>query len=270
MNMGEIVEASKYIGELEEKYGPMRRVTGSIGRWFSRERHLFFDCGAENLEECAERLVSSPSLETLIVYFVVKGPDSHQLRDSRFKNIYSQSLRRMIEHFHNVLEPSIRHGMQVAGLAYIESVGYGVVIKERARETVSDVSEIRRIMVEETGVRYETKEYRGTTVLRPAKNETQPIVVDQIRISENILTLYAPEDKSLTKPDVNDGPEWEAYHRSVVWKDAMTLTIREKYYGIMVFFDGETCRYAVELSYPVEEEKIRKACHAIGEALTLQ
>ncbi len=269
-----IVESSKFLEELEAKYGKLRRITGLIGRWFSREHRLFFDCKDEfDLVGCVEQIVSSPNLETLIVYFVVKAQDgSYQLRDSRFKNIYGQSLKRMIEHFHNILEPSIRHGMQVARLVYIECIGYGVVIEERLADTVSDIQKITKILQEETGVKYEAVELQGSVMIRPVerREHQRPPAVEEIRISGGTLALYAPEDKTLKKPKSESTAEWDEYLRNVQWKDAMTLNIRETFYGIMVAFDGERMRYKVELGYPVEVEKLRKACHALEETQTLQ
>jgi hypothetical protein len=274
MSLEKIVESSKYLEELEAKYGKLRRITGLIGRWFSREQRLFFDCKNEgDIAGCIEKAVSSSNLETLIVYFVVKAQDdTYQLRDSRFKNIYGQSLNRMIEHFHNILEPSIRHGMQVARLVYIECVGYGVVIEERMRETVSDISEISKVLQEETGVTYQAVTSDELTTLRPVELREQKaqFAVEEARIIGGILTLYAPKDKGLEKPKSESAAEWDEYLRNVQWKDAMTLNIRETFYGIMVTFDGEEVRYKVELEYPVELEKLRKACHALKETQTVQ
>ncbi|MCL4436575.1 MAG: hypothetical protein M1503_04095 [Thaumarchaeota archaeon] len=269
-----IVEASKYLEELEAKYGKLRRITGLIGRWFSRDHRLFFDCENEfDLAGCVGQIVSSPNVETLIVYFLVRMQDgSCQLRDSRFKNIYGQSLKRMIEHFHNILEPSIRHGMQVARLVYVECIGYGVVIEERILDTVSDISEIANVLHEETDVKYEAVESEGAITLRPVgrREQQHAPAIEEIRISDGTLALYAPKDKTLKKPDSEAAVEWDEYLRHVQWKDAMTLNIRETFYGIMVTFDGELVRYKVELGYPVEVEKLRKACHALEETQTLQ
>ena len=273
MTSGGIVESSRFLEELEAKYGKLRRITGLMGKWLSREQGLFFDCKDEfDLADCVDQIVSSPNLETLIVYFVVKAQDgSYQLRDSRFKNIYGQSLKRMIEHFHNILEPSIRHGMQVARLVYIECIGYGVVIEERVLDTVSDIPEITKILQEETGVKYEAVESQGSIMIRPVgRREQQPHAIEEIRIFGGTLALYAPEDKTIKKPKSESTVEWDAYLRNVQWKDAMTLNIRETFYGIMVTFDGEKMRYKVELGYPVEVEKLRKACHALEETQTLQ
>ncbi len=273
MTAGSIVESSRYLEELEAKYGKLRRITGLIGKSFSREQRLFFDCNNEfDLAGCVEQIISSPNLETLIVYFIVKAQDgSYQLRDSRFKNIYGQSLKRMIEHFHNILEPSIRHGMQVARLVYIECVGYGVIIEERVADTVSDILEITKILQEETGAKYEAVELQGSVVIRPVvRREQQPPTIEEIRITGETLVLYAPQDKTLKKPKLESTSEWDEYLRNVQWKDAMTLNIRETFYGIMVTFDGDKVRYKVELGYPVEVEKLRKACHALEETQTLQ
>ncbi|MFQ6134910.1 MAG: hypothetical protein ACE5KU_03730 [Nitrososphaerales archaeon] len=273
MSTEDVVEASKLLEELEAKYGRMRRVTGTIGKWFSRRLKLFFDCEDDDKKGCAEEIFSSPDLDTLIVYFIVKGQDGHQLRDSRFKNIYGQNLQRMIEHFHTVLEPSIKHGLQLGRLTYVECIGYGAVIEERMKQTISDISEIKRIVEEETGLKYQIIEETDTPdvkILQPSEEEGKPISVACVRISGDTVTLYAPKDKTLEKPEVESGPEWEKYLKSVAWKDAMSLTIREKYYGILVTFDADTTRFKVELNYPVEEEKLRKACHAIDETRTIQ
>lgn len=268
------VETTSLLEELEAKYGKMRRVTGTMSRWFSRDLRLFFDCEGEDKKRCAEQIFSSPHLETMIVYFIVKGPDSYQLRDSRFKNIYGQNLQRMIEHFQNVLEPSVRHGLQVAGLTYIERLGYGAVIKETFKQTVSDIFEIKRIIEAETGLSYRVTvepSAPGVTVLQPLEAEVgKPVSVKNIRISRGTVTLYAPEDEAVKKPEVESGSEWEKYLQTVSWRDAMTLTIREKYYGILVVFDAHTISFKVELSYPVEEEKLRKACRALNETRTIQ
>ncbi len=273
MSKDDVVEDSKLLEELEVKYGKMRRVTGTMGKWFSRSLKFFFDCDDEDREGCADKMFSSADLDTLIVYFVVKGQDGYQLRDSRFKNIYSQNLRRMIKHFQTVLEPSVRHGLQVGGLAYMECIGYGAVIEARVKQTISDISKIKRIVEEETGLKYQVTEEKDNSdvkILNPLEQGAKPISVAQVRISGNTLALYAPKDKTLEKPAVKSGPEWEKYLKSVAWKDAMSLTIREKYYGILVTFDADTTSFKVELNYPVEEEKLRKACHAVDESGTLQ
>jgi len=170
------------------------------------------------------------------------------------------------------LEPSIRHGMQVARLVYVECIGYGVVIEERLADTVSDIPDITKILQEETGVKYEAVELQGSITIRPVERREQqrPPAVEEIRISGGTLALYAPEDKALKKPKSESTAEWAEYLRNVQWKDAMTLNIRETFYGIMVTFDGEKMRYKVELGYPVEVEKLRKACHALEETQTLQ
>ncbi len=84
------------------------------------------------------------------------------------------------------------------------------------------------------------------------------------------MTLFAPKDKILEKPKEETGKEWGKYIKSVEWKDAMSLTIREKYYGILLTFDPKTTSFRVELIYPVEKEKLRKACSALSESKTIE
>jgi len=125
-----IIESTRFIEELESKYGMMRKLTGTIGKWFNPNLRLFFDCENTNISKCADKVYSTSNPDSLIVFFIVQSKDGYQLRDSRFKNIYDQNLSLMIERFHKVLEPSIKFGLQMGNLIYIECVGYGAVIKE--------------------------------------------------------------------------------------------------------------------------------------------
>ncbi len=48
MSSEDVVKTSVFLEELEAKYGRMRRVTGSMGKWFSKRLKLFFDCDDED------------------------------------------------------------------------------------------------------------------------------------------------------------------------------------------------------------------------------
>jgi len=273
MNEEEIVESEKYLEEFETKFGEMRKVTGSIGKWFDTKRKLFFNSEDNDKGVFSEKVYSSPNIDSLIVYFIVQSQDGHQLRDSRFKNIYGQDLGTMIEHFHKVLEPSVKHGLQVGRLTYVDCIGYGAIIEEKVKDTISDTSLIKDILDDETGLKFNIEtnsDKQGDKILRPSIGREKQPTIGFVQISNNKLTLFAPKDKILEKPKEETGTEWDKYLKSVEWKDAMSLTIRETYYGILLTFDPKTTSFKVELNYPVEEEKLRKACKALSESKTIE
>jgi hypothetical protein len=267
-----IIETEKYLEEFETKFGEMRKVTGSIGKCFDTKRKLFFDNEDTDKSVSSEKVYSSPNIDSLIVYFIVQSQDGHQLRDSRFKNIYGQDLGSMIEHYHKVLEPSVKHGLQVGKLTYVDCIGYGAIIEEKVVETISDTALIKDILDDETGLKFKIEvnsDKLDDKILHPSiENEEQP-TISFVQISNNKLTLFAPKDKILEKPKEETGKEWDSYLKSVEWKDAMSLTIRETYYGILLTFDPKTTSFKVELNYPVEEDKLRKACAALSESKTI-
>jgi len=270
MTNNTIVETSKFLEELETKYGKIRRITGKIGYWFSRNRKMFFDYEEQNKEAYLEQLYLTPNLGLLIIYFIVKGKDGYQLRDSRFKNIYGQTFQRMVDHFHTVLEPSVRHGLQVGGLTYLECIGYGAVIEETVAPTISSITEIKNIIEEETETKYEivTGKDESETIMKILETKSS-IIIDNVKIIGNILTLSAPKDLTVKQPLQESGLEWDQYLKNALWKDASTLTIREKYYGVLLVFDTKSASFKVELTYPVEETKLRKACKALKESKAL-
>ncbi len=273
MRAEEFVHTSKFLNDIESKYGGVRRVTGRMGEWFFSDLKLFFDCKGKAKKRCAENIFASPDLGTLIVYFVVRDQDGCQLRDCRFKNIYSQNLRRMIKHFHNVLEPSITFGFQVRGLTYIECIGYEAVIVKRVTKTISDIMVIKKIIEEEAVLEYQLIEEKGkpeTKILCPTDSGSNLVSVAQIQIFDDTVVLYATKDKDLKKPNYESGPEWDKYLKSVSWKDAMSLSLKEKYYGTLLTFDPESVSYKVELNYPVEEKKLRQAFQALNESKKIQ
>jgi len=267
----DIVESFRYIEELESKYGKLKRVMGVMGRWFSKRRKVFFDCEEEDKSRCLEGLFESRDIDALTVYYVVRGPNGYQLRDVRFKNIYGQTLDRFVNHYHLVLEPSMRYSLKIGGFEYVECIGYGCSIKVRAKRTISNISEIKRVVEEETGLNYILIEEAasGVKVLNVSGGGGR-VPVEKIVVSKESVTLYAPRDLSIEKPEEKAGPEFEKYLRNVAWKDAMALTLREKYYGILVTFDPDTTGFRVELNYPVDEERLRKACHALEESGSIE
>lgn len=273
MNSKNVVESTKFLEEYETNYGKMRKVTGAIGKWFDPNRKLFFDCDEVKKNSCAEQIYLSPNIDNLIVYFIVKSNEEYQLRDSRFKNIYDHNLGRMIDHYHNVLEPSVKHGLQIGKLVYVECIGYSAIIIDRKKQTVFDIYLIKNIVEEETGVKFqiiENPDKPKDKILLPSQKPDKYISVTRIEISKDTLNLYAPKDKLLKKPIEDSGLEWKKYMKSVEWKDAMGLTIREKYYGTLLTFDSVTTSFKVELNYPVEEEKLRNACKALDESKSIE
>lgn len=273
MTSEDIVESSSYIEELESKYGKLRRVLGVTGKWFSRSKKLFFDCEEQDRVGCLERLFESRNIGALMVYYIVKGQDGYQLRDTRFRNIYGQTLERLINHYHTVLEPSMKYGLKVGRLDYVECIGYGCSVEAKAKTTISEIPEIKRIIEEETRLTYipvEGEGLPGVKVLQASGGNMSQISVEKITISKDSVVLYAPRDPSIEKPREESGPEWERYLKAAAWKDAMALSLREKYYGILVTFDVKTASFKVELNYPVEEKKLRKACRALEESRYLK
>lgn len=271
MNSSSIIEASKFLDKLQADYGKLRMITGKIGKWYYPDLKIFFDCTEGDKGECAKNILNERDLDSMIVYFIVEGEDGFQLRDSRFKNIYGQNLERMISHFHMVLEPSIQHGLQVGGLKYIKCIGYGAIIESREIETVENIEEIRKIIEEETMIAFrleDDKNKAGVKLLIPKSFEDNKSI-HIVRISDTMLSIYAPKNKNIEKPESHTGPEWNNYLKQVTWKDAMSLPIREKYYGILVTFDAETASFKVDLAFPVEEEKLRKACQALIESSSI-
>lgn len=273
MTSEDILESSLYIEDLESKYGKLRRVLGVMGRWFSRSKRLFFDCEEQDRVGCLEHLFESRDIDALMVYYIVKGEDGYQLRDTRFRNIYGQTLERLVNHYHTVLEPSMQYGLKVGRLDYVECIGYGCSVEAKAKPTISELSNIKRIIEEETKLTYipvEDESIPRVKVLQASEGDISRISVEKITIDKDSVVLYAPKDTSIEKPGEESGPEWERYLKAAAWKDAMALSLREKYYGILVTFDVKTASFKVELNYPVEEEKLRKACHALEESRYLK
>lgn len=273
MKSKKVIDANDFLEEYEINYGKIRKVTGTIGKWFDPNRKLFFNCDDVDKSKCVDQIYLSPDIDNLIVYFIVKSKDGYQLRDTRFKNIYDQNLEGMIHHYHDTLEPSVKHGLQVGHLSYIECIGYSAIIKDQKRKTVSDISLIKNIVEKETGFKYqifENLDKPKEKIFLPLKKPEKNISIARIQISENTLILYAKKDKILKKPDKDFGNEWKKYLKNVQWKNAMSLTIREKYYGTLLTFDPITTSFKVELNYPVEEEKLRKACSAIDESRLIE
>jgi len=271
MNPLDIIEASEFLDSLKSEYGKLRMITGNIGKWYYPKLKIFFDCPIGDKAECARNILTDRDLGSMIVYFIVEGKDGFQLRDSRFKNIYGQNLERMISHFHMALEPSIRHGLQVGGLKYIRCIGYGAIMESRDIDTIENIEEIVKIVEQETKLQFrieDDKENPGGKILFPLYSRDNGSI-DRIRISDDMISIYAPKNKNIDKPESHSGPEWNNYLKKVTWKDAMSLPIREKYYGILVTFDSETASFKVDLTFPVEEEKLRKACHALIESSSI-
>ncbi len=273
MNTKNVIESKNFLDTYETNYGKMRKVTGTIGKWFDSNRKLFFDCEDINKSKCSDQVYLSQNIDNLIVYFIVKSNDEYQLRDSRFKNIYGHNLSKLINHYHNVLEPSVKHGLQIGKLEYIECIGYSAIIVERKIQTVSDIALIKNIVEEETGIKFKVIENLNKPkekIFLPSEKLSKYTSVARVEISKDILSLYAPKDKTLKKPKKDDDNEWKKYMKNVEWKDAMGLTIREKYYGTLLTFDSVTTSFKVELNYPVEEEKLKKACNALDESKSIQ
>jgi hypothetical protein len=270
LNNSSVIETTKLLKDLEAKYGKISLVTGSMGELYYSKEKIFFTCEDDDKINCVEDIFVSPNLETLIVYFLVKDKNAYQLRDARFKNIYDQNMKRMINHYHKVLEPSVKHGLKVGGFEYERCVGYGSVIIKVKKHTISDMKEIQRIIEEETKLDYRLNRGKESweAELVPLKDglEKKPSVAS-VRLFKDTLVLFGPLDTTLIKPKEDTGLEWDDYEKKVAWKDAMTLTIREKYYGILVNFDPSNTSYKVELNYPVEIEKLRMACKALDESL---
>jgi hypothetical protein len=264
----QIIETSEFLKSLEVKFGKIRLITGLMGNWYSYHNKLFFDCQENDRNECAKKLFVNPDLDTLIVYFLVKNRDGYQLRDSRFKNIYDHNLKRMINHFHKVLEPSVKHGLQVGGLTYESCIGYGVKIIKHNRPTLANVDDIRQIIEKATGMKYKIINKPNNSEVNLIPNvvkQNDQIIITSVKILSDTIIIFGLKDKTLVKPNDDSSPEWKTYLKKVAWKDAMTLNVREKYYGILVIFDPHVVRYKVELNYPVEKKKLDMAFQALKE-----
>ena len=121
----EIVFTNSYVKYLKEKYKDIDIPTYKLKEWFSKGRHIFFNCESKDKNACLEQLLKRTNLEAFVIFFVVReSSGSHRCMDASFRNLGTETLEHFINRFHKQLEAMTKLGVQASGLEYIECTGH--------------------------------------------------------------------------------------------------------------------------------------------------